>query len=598
MIEDYRLKKYLEKKYYNCLFGLVETELNKGFNMVDDHVYLRDISINTVLFAHKGIDTFFCSLYVDAIINDSNDYKEDGSVKRYFVKCEGHINNDGIRLFSFNVEEEPTRFPYLMKNSFMPIFKKEEYDNIAKDFIHKYCPSFVSTGSININEIMKNLNLELKVLSLRGYGDIYGMIAFENMNVNTHTEGGSIIPANTIVLNADRRSIYSDDMSRDLFTVVHECIHKELHYKHYLFNKQFNNSSETAIKCETTGVYNEDENIREMEKQANAIASKVLLPEMKLLNSVETYKNSHNLITANDYYELLERLKEEFKVSYSALKIRLIELGYSKFIGIREYMDGEMVRPYISTKKIENNESYTISKKDFIRLEISTPTLKQLLRDYTFIYVEGHVCLDNPKYIERINGKPIMSEYALNNIDECCLKFEYSFKTEYSEANTSYLLLCRLDGYVSPNPRFKNHSIGEEATVYNAELWKEKNKELLEFRKKSLNNDLANNLRQVIGASELTQELVAEYTTVSLSTIEKILSGKNTKPKMSTLMLICVGLHLPPIISNDLFKSAGYNLDDTNLKTQWVRDAIFIMYSNDARDIRKMYEETFNEESE
>ena len=59
MVEDYRLKKHLEKKYYNVLFRLVETELNKEFNRGVDHVYLRDISINTVLFAHKGVDTFF-----------------------------------------------------------------------------------------------------------------------------------------------------------------------------------------------------------------------------------------------------------------------------------------------------------------------------------------------------------------------------------------------------------------------------------------------------------------------------------------------------------------------------------------------------------
>lgn len=188
MVEDYRLKKHLEKKYYNVLFRLVETELNKEFNRVTDHVFLKEVSINTVWFAHKGVDTFYCSLYVDAIINDYDDYKEDGRVKRFFVKCEGRISNKGIDLYSFKVEEEPTNYPYLMKNSFMPIFKKEEYDNIARDFIHKYCPSFVGTGSINVNEIMQKLDLELKVLSLRGYGDIYGMIAFDDMNVDTYTE--------------------------------------------------------------------------------------------------------------------------------------------------------------------------------------------------------------------------------------------------------------------------------------------------------------------------------------------------------------------------------------------------------------------------
>ena len=597
MVEDYRLKKHLEKKYYNVLFRLVETELNKEFNRVTDHVFLKEVSINTVWFAHKGVDTFYCSLYEDAIINDYDDYKEDGSVKRFFVKCEGRISNKGIDLYSFKVEEEPTNYPYLMKNSFMPIFKKEEYDNIARDFIHKYCPSFVGTGSINVNEIMQKLDLELKVLSLRGYGDIYGMIAFDDMNVDTYTEGGSLVPANTIVLNSDRRSIFSDNQSKDLFTVVHECVHKELHYKHYLFNKQFNSSSETAIKCETTGVYNEDENIREMEKQANAIASKILLPEMKLLSSIEAYKNSHNLINANDYYDLLERLKEEFKVSYSALKIRLIQLGYTEFVGIREYMDEEMVRPYISTTKLESDESYTIKPIDFIRLACTDVKLKRILDKGKFVYIEGHVCLDNPKYIVSVNDEYAMSDYALNHMDECCLKFQYTFKSKYKDFDNTYLFLCRLDSSIIPTVKFMDSTIHEETTDYGKSDWQEKNKYVLEFKSK-MTNCLGDNLRAILKEQGLTYENAAYDCRVDKSTIESIIYGKQPKPKKITLLKICIGLNIDPSISEELFECAGYNLRDCTEETMLIKQLLYYFPKCGVDKVESIYFDHLKKESE
>lgn len=598
MVEDYRVKKYISGKYYNEIFKELQKQIDSEFNRTRFCIKLNDFDINTIWFAHKGIDTFYCDLYVDANISDYDDYKEDGKVKRYFIRCDGNIDMNGIHLRNFEVQDGPSEYKLLLSNSFMPLMKNEKFDIVANDILQEYCPSYVGSGIVNVNEILNKLGLDIKFLHLRNVGNVYGLIAFEDMKLDTYTNNASDIPANTIVLNSGHYALFGEFTNRDRFTIVHECVHKILHYKHFIYNKLFNESSASAIKCETTGEYSEEENIKHMERQANNIASRILVPQRKLLNSIEIFKGISNLSTVNDYVEMLECLKEEYKVSYPVLKIRLVELGYTKFVGINEYLDGMMVKPYISTTNLESNESYTIKKEDVFRLEVTDKRLKSLLREYNFIYVDNHLCLNSPKYVCSRDNKICMTEYALNHIDECCLKFEYSFKVRNIDVNNSYLVLCRLDGYVVPNPHFKNHSIQEDALKYNAALWKEKNNALLEFRKKSLNNDLANNLRKVIEASELTQELVAEYTTVSLSTIEKILSGKNSKPKISTLMLICVGLHLPPVISNDLFNSAGHNLDDTNLKTQWVRDAVFLMYTQDARDVKKMYEETFKEESE
>ena len=47
---------------------------------------------------------------------------------------------------------------------------------------------------------------------------------------------------------------------------------------------------------------------------------------------------------------------------------------------------------------------------------------KTLSGDYTF--VDSHVCLNRPQYIERgDDGIPVMTEYARLHMDECCLAF-------------------------------------------------------------------------------------------------------------------------------------------------------------------------------
>ena len=66
---------------------------------------------------------------------------------------------------------------------------------------------------------------------------------------------------------------------------------------------------------------------------------------------------------------------------------------------------------------------------NFIRLSITDNRLITELQSKDYLYVDGHVCLNNDKYLVRKDGITKLSEYALNNIDECCLKFEYIFNS-------------------------------------------------------------------------------------------------------------------------------------------------------------------------
>ena len=50
-----------------------------------------------------------------------------------------------------------------------------------------------------------------------------------------------------------------------------------------------------------------------------------------------------------------------------------------------------------------------------------------------FVYVEGHVCLDDEKYIIHSEGRVKLTQYALSHMDECCLAFDkgYSYQSKY-----------------------------------------------------------------------------------------------------------------------------------------------------------------------
>ena len=594
MVEDYRVKKYISGKYYNDIFKVLNKQIEIEFNRVRYRVRLNDFDINTIWFAHKGIDSFYCDLYINANVSDYDDYKEDGTVKRYFIKCDGNIDMNGIHLRNFEVQDDPSEYRLLLSNSFMPLLKKEKLDGVANEILQEYCPSYVGSGIVNVNEILSKLDLDIKFLHLRNVGNVYGLIAFEDMKLDTYTNNASVIPANTIVLNSGHYALFGEFTNRDKFTIVHECVHKILHYKHFIYNKLFNEPSALAIKCETTGEYSEDENIKYMEQQANNIASRILVPQRKLLNSIEIFKGISNLSTVNDYVEMLECLKAEYNVSYSTLKIRLAELGYTHFVGINEYVDGMLVKPYISITKLNADESYSIKAIDFIRLASTDFRLQHVLAKLNFVYVDFHVCLNHPKYVIENDGILTMTEYALNHIDECCLKFSYSFKTKFQSINNPYLLLCRLDSYIKPVPKFMNNEIHEETLQYCLKDWRAKNQEIIDFKSK-MNNNLGDNLKSILKEQSLTYEFAADDCRVDKSTIEAIIYGKQPKPKKVTLMKICVGLQLDPMISEQLFVNAGYNLQDTNPESMFIKQVIYYYFHYDIDDVIAMYEEQFKD---
>lgn len=84
---------------------------------------------------------------------------------------------------------------------------------------------------------------------------------------------------------------------------------------------------------------------------------------------------------------------------------------------------------------MKKNQTFTINSNSLNKLLDSNEDILNKFNNQEYLYIDGHLCFKNSKYIEYdINENKCLSTYALNHIDECCIIF--SLKKEYdSEKN-------------------------------------------------------------------------------------------------------------------------------------------------------------------
>ena len=185
---------------------------------------------------------------------------------------------------------------------------KTKIENLTKDLILKYVkrgsaaksfPKIITAEGIKIKEIEEN-------------NSFIGALVKQPTNI-------FYIYLNKAIQNEGRKN----------FTLAHELGHYFL--KHYL--------QTGSVYCEDNDINEEGEDNSAQEVEANYFASFLLLPKEKLEKQFKQYKwnidknRIFNLVVTpkgNDYKNwkiLSSKLTKYFKVSETALRIRLINLG-------------------------------------------------------------------------------------------------------------------------------------------------------------------------------------------------------------------------------------------------------------------------------
>jgi hypothetical protein len=395
----------------------------------------------------------------------SNDYAEDSQNRNFIVTC-SCVLDDGIRNLKILNTDEKDRHPYSYKEALseflIPYIPTEDLDKRAEEFLKKYYPEALKTPmALPLDDLLRRMNVIAYQAPLKN--GVFGKSFFSPSKEKVYNGDNEVveidIPKRTILVNPDvcfLRNIGSYNN-----TIIHECVHLEYHHKFFEIQKMIDDKKK-AIACkqgklpaELNSTYKKAFDL--MEWQASSLAPRILMPaKMVYVRFQEEWKTISadypNALKGRIMELVIERLADFFKVSKQAAKIRLIEIGVDNAAGTSNYINGKYYPSfYFKSHSLEKNQTYVIDFLDAVIQIRTNPKLRELSRQGKLAYANGMVVLNQKKYVSLDeNGETVLTEYALEHVDECAFIFSKNpgkSNGVYNSYIESVCFLCRSEDY-------------------------------------------------------------------------------------------------------------------------------------------------------
>ncbi len=371
-------------------------------------------------------------------------------------------------------------------------------------------------------------------------------------------------------------------------TIVHECVHWHLHRKAFELERLYNEEA-TQIQCQVSGGIKKGTARSAtdwMEWQANALAPRIQMPfhatKIKVAEFIREYLGSRRTDRVIDVMEaVIEGVATFFGVSRQAAKIRLYELGYEEAAGTFIYLDGRYVKPHTFKKGfLKPNQTFSISFRDAMVATFINPELREAREQGYYLFVDSHFCINDPKYITYdIFGMPQLTDYARYHMDECCLVFDLAIEQSANSYQKEFFWECVLCRDINADIVFVANFVNSEhnqTIIDKGRTIQAYNRELAAMLTRMPNN-FNDALVYLMDRQEMTVEELAEASNLSAKTISRLRGDLNYSPTLETVVALCIGLRLPPIISYELIRkrALGFTVSETHLAYRFLLDSCY-----------------------
>lgn len=457
----------------------------------------------------------------------------------------------------------------------VPELDEDDLDALAERLLAAYYPEALEKPRrVDAHEMAERMGLAIKCHRIAAKQDIYGEIFFAEAEPqlfydNRKAYSKNFVKSKTMVV--DPTATYMGEVGTYDGTIVHECLHWALHGQAMALGRaQQPDSQEPVICCRVDGgVANPDDAVLlALENQANTLVPHVQMPLaqfrqranalLKGHNQSENWSRSRCIVMPS----VIDDLAGFFGVSRQAAKLRLIEAGYVDAAGAYVYIDGRYLPPHGWTPgALKENETFSIPAEEAARLLMEDADFARAAQGY--LYVDGHFVLDDPRYVGRDHsGEWHLTEAAYLNMERYCLKFTLSVQDNSTVPHTRYAQMCLLSQSkgIPLNPAYHFELTGspKEQARQLAEINQERERILAEIR---TTPDEA--WRILIDWRRTKQTQLEEITGLKRETVNKLVNGK-TRGDKRTVLLMCLGLCLPPEISEFMFGYSENALSEYN----------------------------------
>lgn len=597
MAEYASLQDLIKKKYYNEIWSAVADYVSSHSNRLGCRSYIVQNPDDAELeeFTVKFVDAIdqpgrklSLNIIVEAEIilrqtKSHHDVEEDSSSQWFDIKASCDIE-DGINNFMARTVTtyggRNTRIQGRLSDTLVPVISASQLDGIAEEFLRDYYPEALTKPiPLNVNEVARRMGLIVQELPITQYESVFGEIVFaDTENKYYDPEDNSyksvVLKRGTIVV--DPKVYFLRSFGSVNNTVIHECVHWYKHRKFYELAKLFDNDKK-YIRCKV----NQDEPSNGkrspyewMEWQANALAPRILMPagptKQKSEELISKYKTEFG---ADDVVRIMEatigELAEFFAVSKLAAKIRMIDLGYDEASGVMSYVDDHYVPGHhFKRGSLKSKQTFTVSMTDAAIQYVVNPKFRKLIETGAFVYVDSLFCLNSAKYITLgLSGNAELTPYAINHLEECCLKFNEERVTN-SKFGTKYykesVLFKSAISKTTTSTVLPDDASNDEIVAESKNLIKDATK--FSRMLSEAPSTFSGTLKYYMKKRKLTDATLAERALLSERTIQRLVKPGNHPTNMRSVIAVCLALHLHPILSEDLLKKAGLGFQTDSLE--------------------------------
>lgn len=583
-------REYMEDVYYDAIFNklknLVYTQKDSFENDVVysvSYIQLYDIHVSGVTFKEEETELLEIRVSVDADIAVSgrtrNGYDEIAANRTYNVFLSAKLEN-GLHQVRIIKAEEYNSAKFEKEKSLsqdlVPYLYEDSVEKSAENFLKKYYPkALLQPMAIPVREVAERMGMSVYYAPLcdsvfgKTYFGIEKVTVFTDLTFKKTAE--IMTEPGTMLINPNVYFMRNVGTANN--TIIHECVHWDRHRKAFELQKILSGGC-NHISCEIVDTYegipDDASSIKWMEWQANQLAPRILMPA-KMVERVfdDTLQGYYTTNPEKRYAELLQQaveyVAEYFQVSIFAAKLRLIELGYDRVQGTFVYSENRYLPPFSFKKgSIGKNQTYIVDEKNAIYVMFVDPTLRQLYIENKIVYANSMICINSPRYIENNdNDFPVLTEYALEHVDECCFIFDRKISASQSYKDTFYrrCFLCRnvvSDTFIeaSYNPE---HGDNQDKS--------ERCKNLVKIADVSINlSEIMEEVPSGFGAAlkyhmkrmDVNEEELSFRSHVSTQTISKYINDSSAEKKYPNVVAVVKALYIHPILMEDLLDKAGY----------------------------------------
>lgn len=449
----------------------------------------------------------------------------------------------------------------------IPIIPNSNLDNVAEELLSERYPEALEKPTPVYGDVLaERIGYGIVRASITKDHDLQGQCFFAEDTIGaynpvTNDKERIQVPAKTILIDQNLDRILEPWGENDV--KVHECLHALLDRHFYLLQRLFNDE----LRCLSSPVQSDywgDDNkpMRVIEARMAKLTPRVRMPATQTHRKIEEllaqYHVTDRLTISSDAQahrlkNVVGALAAFYCVSNTTARLRMIELGYNCVKGIMNYY-GNSCSPWHNTAPggLAWNQTVTIGIADAAVAYAEDSSFAALIDCGCFQYVEGHFCLDDPQYVEIDSaGYARLTTYARQHADECCLVFSIKgWSTSWEHTGGAL--------YRESHPEKSKVSLSEDIELTAAE------RAALIAEARSVHKTalqlpvlFCDTLTHHMRKRGMTVEQLSENCGLSIRTLSILRNDESAGKSVRQLTALCIGLHLEPELSQDLFQKGG-----------------------------------------